>query len=175
MRLLLSAAGLALVATAAQAHVTLEVGEAPLNSTYKAVVRVPHGCAGAATTAIRVQIPEGVISVKPMPKPGWTLKIEKGAYARTYDYDGSKLGEGVREIDWSGGDLPDAFYDEFVFRGTLAGDWAPESTLYFPVIQECGAKAERWIEIPAAGQGEDDLQTPAPSLKLTPAVGGDDD
>ena len=37
-----------------------------------------------ATTAIRVRIPEGVIDVKPMPKPGWTLNIVKGKYAKTY-------------------------------------------------------------------------------------------
>ena len=31
------------------AHVTLEAQEAPVASTYKAVLRVPHGCEGAAT------------------------------------------------------------------------------------------------------------------------------
>ena len=35
------------------------------------------------------------------------------------------------------------------------------------VVQECGASAERWIEIPAAGQTSDDLERPAPGLALT--------
>ena len=43
------ALALALAATAAEAHVTLETGDAPVGSTYKAVLRVPHGCEGKAT------------------------------------------------------------------------------------------------------------------------------
>ena len=53
----------------ALAHVTLAVPTATPGTGYKAVLRVPHGCDGAATTGIRVQIPEGYIAVKPMPKP----------------------------------------------------------------------------------------------------------
>ena len=34
-------------------------------------LRVPHGCAGSATLKVRVQVPEGMFSVKPMPKAGW--------------------------------------------------------------------------------------------------------
>src|SRR5262249_35554825 len=62
----------AFVAPAA-AHVTLEHQQAKVSAPYKAVLRVPHGCEGTATTAIRVKIPDGVIGVKPMPKSGWTL------------------------------------------------------------------------------------------------------
>ena len=51
----------ALGTNAALAHITLETQEAAAGSTYKAVLRVPHGCEGKATTAVRVQIPEGVI------------------------------------------------------------------------------------------------------------------
>ncbi|TIW66477.1 MAG: DUF1775 domain-containing protein, partial [Mesorhizobium sp.] len=78
----------ALGTNAALAHVTLETQEAPVGSTYKAVLRVPHGCEGKATTAVRVQIPEGVISVKPMPKPGWTLQTKKGKYEKSYQLYG---------------------------------------------------------------------------------------
>jgi periplasmic copper chaperone A len=46
----------------AQAHVSLANREAAPNSSYKAVLQVPHGCDGEATTAVRVQIPEGVIA-----------------------------------------------------------------------------------------------------------------
>ena len=55
------------------AHVTLEQREAPVNAVYKAVARVPHGCEGAATLKVRIQIPEGVVNVKPMPKADWSL------------------------------------------------------------------------------------------------------
>lgn len=81
--------------------------------------------------------------------------------------------EGVTEIVWTG-ELPDAFYDEFVFRAMLTTDLKPDAELYFPVVQECANGTERWIEIPAAGQDSDSLDTPAPGVKLLPAKGGDD-
>lgn len=151
------------------AHITLETQEAKVGGSYKAVFRVSHGCEGAASTAVRVRIPEGVISVKPMPKPGWTLKTEKGAYAKAYDDDGKPAKTGVKEVAWSGGELPDEFYDEFVMRVFLTPDLPTKTKLHFPVVQECaGGKSERWIEIPAAGKDDDDYDTPAPGLRLLP-------
>jgi len=168
-RYLLSASAFLLFGTsAAFAHITLETQEAPVGSTYKAILRVPHGCDGKATTAVRVQIPEGVIGVKPMPKPGWTLQTKKGKYDKSYQLYGQAVTDGVKEVDWSGGSLPDEFYDEFVFRGTLAADLPAGQKLYFPVVQECDGATTRWIEIPAAGQDEDALEDPAPGLKLLP-------
>ncbi|HRO11864.1 MAG TPA: DUF1775 domain-containing protein [Amaricoccus sp.] len=166
------AAALAVAAAgAAQAHVSLETREAPVGTTYKAVLRVPHGCEGEATKTIRVRIPEGMFAVKPMPKAGWTLETVTGPYAKPYKQHGSELTEGVVEVSWTG-ELPDAFYDEFVLRGTLAGDLAPGTTLFFPVVQECADKTERWIEIPASGQDPDSLEYPAPGVTLLPAAGG---
>ena len=159
---------LALGTKAALAHIALETQEAAVGSTYKAVFRVPHGCAGKATTAVRVQIPEGVISVKPMPKPGWTLQTKKGKHEKSYQLYGEMLTSGVNEVDWSGGNLPDEFYDEFVFRASLAADLPAGQMLRFPVVQECGDAAQRWIEIPAEGQDVDALENPAPGIKLLP-------
>jgi uncharacterized protein YcnI len=150
----------------ASAHVTLETTQAPTGSTYKAVLRVGHGCKGKPTTAIRVKIPEGVIAVKPMPKPGWQLATTRGAYAKSYDYYGTPMSEGVTEIAWTGNKLPDEFYDEFVFRGQLAGV-VPGTVVYFPVVQECTDGAvHRWIEIPAAGKSADEYEEPAPGVTI---------
>jgi uncharacterized protein YcnI len=147
------------------AHVYLETAEATANGTYKAVLRVPHGCEGKPTIGLRVQIPEGVIAVKPMPKPGWQLEIVKGKYDRPYDYFGSQVTEGVKELHWSGGELRDDFYDEFVFVGRLT-DFAPGTVLTFPSVQECAGGVHRWIEIPAPGQDPDELDEPAPQLEI---------
>ena len=151
---------------AALAHVTLETEEARPGANYKAVLRVPHGCEGKATTTIRVQVPEGAISAKPMPKPGWKLETVKGKYEKSYDLYGTPVSEGVKEIKWSGGELPDEFYDEFVFRVMLTEELAAAKTVYFPVVQECGEAAERWIEIPAEGQDPEKLEYPAPGVKM---------
>lgn len=163
----LGAAALLIAApVSALAHVTLETQQAAAGSTYKAVLRVPHGCAGAATLKVRVQIPEGFIAVKPMPKAGWTLDISKGKYDQSYDLWGDRVTEGVKELSWSG-NLPDDYYDEFTFRGTLTATFAEGTTVYFPVVQECeGGKVERWIEIPTDGKTSDDYEFPAPGLKI---------
>jgi uncharacterized protein YcnI len=90
-------AALVLAASPASAHISLEPKQATIGSSYKAVFAVPHGCAGSATIKIRVQIPEGVIGAKPMPKAGWNVEAISGKYASEYDYHGSKLTEGVKE------------------------------------------------------------------------------
>jgi periplasmic copper chaperone A len=150
---------------AAFAHVILEHREAPVGSAYKAVLRVPHGCNGSATTAVRVRIPEGVIDVKPIPKPGWTLKIVTGPYAKAHSLSGTQVSEGATEIDWSDGNLPANQAGEFAFTSYLASDLQPGQTIYFPVVQECVKGVQRWIDIPTARSDESE---PAPGLKLVP-------
>ena len=165
-------AGLCLIAPQMpSAHVTLETKQAEPNSSYKAVLRVGHGCEGKPTTAIRVQVPEGVIAAKPMPKTGWQLEVVKGKYEQPYDYFDTELTEGVRQIAWSGGELPDDFYDEFVFVGRLT-DFAPGTVLRFPTVQECAGGVHRWIEIPAPGQDPDELDEPAPQLEIIEGADG---
>jgi uncharacterized protein YcnI len=163
-----AAAALAcLLATHAIAHVTLEQPQAVAGSTYKAVVRVPHGCEGSPTVRLRVQIPDGVLNVKPMPKPGWELTVVRGKLDKPVAGDhGAQITEGVREVIWSGGRLLDENYDEFVFRGTLPN--RPGETLHFPTVSECEKGVDRWIEIPEPGKRPDDYRHPAPSLRLTP-------
>jgi uncharacterized protein YcnI len=81
------------------------------------------------------------------------------------------MSEGVTEIAWSGGNLADAFYDEFVFTGALAEELSAGQTIYFPVVQECEKGVHRWIEIPSGHGGQDDHSggpEPAPGLKLLP-------
>jgi len=152
---------------AAAAHVTLEVKQATAGSGYKAVYRVPHGCDGSSTVKVTVKIPEGFIAVKPMPHAGWTIETVKGKYAHAYDYYGSKLEEGVTEVSWKGGPLPNEYYDEFVVSGMIAAD-VPAGPMYFPAVQECEKGSEHWIEIPAAGKNADDYKSPAPSLIVNP-------
>ena len=165
----LVAAGAAVFVCCASAHVTLETQQAPVGAPYKAVLRVPHGCDGAATVALRVRVSEGVIAVKPMPKLGWKIETVSGKYPKPYSFfRDEKLSEGVLEISFTGGSLPDSYYDEFVFSGFLAGDLEPGKVLYFPVVQECEKGVHRWIEIPAAGKSSSDYPEPAPGLKLLP-------
>lgn len=156
----------AALSSQAQAHVTIEQQQATAGTTAKLVFRVPHGCDGAAMNTFKVRIPEGVTNVKPMPKAGWQLTTVKTKLDKPLKGDhGATITEVVSEVVWSGGNLPDAFYDEFVLRGAMP---AAAETIYFPAVQECGKTAERWIEIPASGQKSGDLKMPAPHLQIVP-------
>ncbi|GLR84993.1 YcnI family copper-binding membrane protein [Bradyrhizobium iriomotense] len=158
-----------LISTAASAHVSLETKQAIAGGSYKAVFAVPHGCAGSPTVKIRVQIPEGVIAVKPMPKAGWSVDVVEGKYTGEYDYHGNKVSSGAKEVVWSGGKLPDHNYDEFVISTFLTDSLKPNTTLYFPVVQECEKGVSRWIEIPAEGAARShEGKSPAPGVKLLP-------
>lgn len=166
-RAALAATTLAALCLPAFAHATLETQEAAIGSWFKVVLRVPHGCGTEATHTVRVQIPEGFFNVKPMPKAGWTLETTKGPYAATYVNHGTEVTEGVKEIVWKDGNLPNEWYDEFVFVGTFADTLTP-GKFYFPAIQECETGEEAWIDT----SGAEGADMPAPSLMLVPAAGG---
>jgi uncharacterized protein YcnI len=171
---LLSAFGILAGTSLAAAHITFETQEAAVGSSYKAVMRVGHGCDGSPTVTLRVRIPEGVLAVKPMPKPGWKLDAVSGKYPKPASLGRAKVSEGVVELSWSGGKLPDGYYDEFVFIGSISDDLKAGQSIYFPTVQECEKGIHRWIEIPKPGEHSHGGHgaggsEPAPGLKLIPA------
>jgi uncharacterized protein YcnI len=162
-----AAASILVVAFAghASAHVTANPNEAPADSFFRTALRVPHGCEGSSTVAVRVKIPEGLTSVKPQMKPGWEITITMQKLDQPIDAGhGQMITETVDEVAWRGGPLPDVYFDEFGLSMKLPA--APGETLYFPTVQECEQGVHRWIEIPAAGQEWGDLDEPAPFLRL---------
>lgn len=148
--MLIAAALLLAFAAPAAAHIVADPGQANAGA-YQAVrFRVGHGCGdGAATTALRIEIPPEMASARPQPKPGWTLEIERG--------DDGK----VAAATWRG-NLPDEQFDEFALMFKLPDE---AGTLYFPTLQSCGVEQNQWIAIPASG---DRPSHPAPSLTLVP-------
>lgn len=151
----------------ASAHVTLQDGSADAGEGYRAVLRVGHGCEGASTTGMHVTLPDGFNGAQPMPKPGWTVTTRSGKLALPYEMHGTRYTEGVLEISWtvnsSQDALPDAFYDEFVFRGTAPGKVGPA---WFKVVQSCGTAKNAWVEVPATGTSTKGLKAPAALLNV---------
>lgn len=164
---IIALAATTLATTTALAHVTLEQREAIVGMPYKALFRVPHGCDGSATIKLTVRIPEGIIAVKPMAKPGWQIALKRSAYAKEHSYlHGAKFSEGVTEVTWSGGRLPNDLFDDFILSVFIAGDLQAGTTLYFPVVQDCEQGSHHWVGLPAADKPDD--AEPAPGLKLIP-------
>jgi len=156
--------------TPASAHVMFDNGMSSWGSYYKGVLRVPHGCDGAATTGLSVEIPEGVISVKPKIMAGWTVKTTIGKYAHSYMIHGKPVTEGVKTITWSGGKVADDRFEEFAFLAKLPDD-KEIMRIYFPVTQTCGATVVKWNEIAKPGDTKEP-KNPAPYVDLMAAHDG---
>ena len=142
---------------AASAHSSVQLyGSTPTASGYgQMFIRIPHGCAGAATDTIKVQIPAGFASVKAQAKAGWSVSTVKAD------------GKNVSEVTWSGGNLPDSNFDDF---GLSVKFPATAGTYYVPVVQLCGSQTVEWTQIPAAGQDSHSLAHPAPSVEVKAAA-----
>lgn len=160
-------------AACAQAHVVLEYQVAPAGSAYKATFKVGHGCGEAPTKQVSVAIPAGVTAAHPMPKPGWSLAIERGPEPQPLAQDGRTPAESVVRVTWTARTAEDmlasAHYDEFVLSARLPQQ---AGRLYWPVTQACEPGREDWVEIPATGQDAGKLRHPAAVLDVLPA-GGD--
>ncbi|GAB1716073.1 MAG: nuclear export factor GLE1 [Nitrobacter sp.] len=149
----------------ALAHVTVQPAEARADSYAHLVFTVPHGCKGSATTALRIKLPDGILSAKPQMKPGWKVEIKnRNLDAPVQGPHGKSVTDVVDEVAWRGGPLPDNLYDTFGLIVRLPDK--PGESLYFPTVQECEQGVERWIERPSAGQGFDKLRAPAPVVRL---------
>ncbi len=165
-------AALALVAQAAQAHVTLEYPVATAGQGYKTTFKIGHGCGASPTRVVEVRIPAGVRGAKPMPKAGWQVEVQREKLAQPYNSHGRTVSEDTTRIRWTAKTeadmLPSGFYDEFVLVGVLPQQ---AGMLYWPVRQLCLQGEYDWSEIPAAGQAWGDLTSPAAALELMPAAG----
>ena len=150
------------VAIPALAHVVVSPGAAPADSFATLTFQVPHGCEDSPTVSLAVQIPAGVVSVVPQPKPGWEIIIEEGTLPELVEYFGETLTEGVLSVTWTGGPLEDGFMDLFGMSVKLPP--GEGETLYFPAVQTCEEGDTAWIQIPAEGQTEEDLELPAQPL-----------
>ncbi len=147
------------------AHVVLEQLQADAGASYKAVFRVGHGCGESAVKELIVQVPPGVVGAKPMAKAGWQITVERAPPAAAAS-GRSSVGDVVR-IQWSGGRLDPAQYDDFVLLARLPDQAGP---LYWKVSQVCEAGRMDWVDVPAAGQQLRDLKSPAALLDVRPAA-----
>ncbi len=91
------------MAAPAWAHITLQDSAAAAATSYRATLRVGHGCDGSITTGIRVTLPAGFNGAQPMPKPGWTLATQSGPLAQPFVSHGKAYTEGVQVVRWTRG------------------------------------------------------------------------
>jgi len=150
-------AGLALavaapLAAAAHVHVTPETAAA--GSTETLTFSFSHGCDGSPTTALAVDIPEGVGNATPVVQGGWTITRELGS-------DGVP----TRVVYTADAPVEDGL-KATVAMDVLFTEAAAETTLAFPVTQTCAEGETAWTQTAEDGQDPHDLDAPAPLVEV---------
>ena len=143
----------------AAAHISITSGPGFANGTQLVKFGVGHGCDGLDTLSIKIDIPAGVTSVRPMSSDFGKLSVEVDAAGVVKSATWTRT-----EQDTLPGDL--AYY-ELAIRARLPD--AAFTTVYFPTHQYCkgegGIVVTDWI-------GTDPTNTtvePAPGVRMVPA------
>jgi len=147
----------------AVAHVTVASGPGFANATQEITFGVGHGCAGADTYSVRVDIPPGVTSVRPESSDFGKATVTKDAAGV------------ITAVTWQKDDKDaldsDTNYYKLTVRVKVPDE--PFTTLLFPAHQTCRAAngtltVVDWVgasePLPDAGGPE-----PAPALVIMPA------
>ena len=172
IRTTLATAGVLTLALAAPAaaHIVTAPGSAASDGYTTQSFQIPHGCEESPTTQLRIQIPENVPSATPAVHPLWTVKTKEGK-KNPVEMHGEKITEGVSEVIYTAKQPLPADRLDF-FSISLKMPAGKEGTsVYFPTIQKCQEGQTDWIQIPAEGESEDDLEDPAPAVLLSAAEG----
>jgi uncharacterized protein YcnI len=109
-------------AVPAFAHVVVKPNEVGVAAFQTFTIGVPNE-KDSPVVNLRLLIPDGLKSVSPNVKPGWTVEVKK-----TGDGEDAK----VTEIDWTGGSIPAEQRDDFVFSAQVP---ANETTLQWKAYQ----------------------------------------
>ncbi|KNE72917.1 nuclear export factor GLE1 [Allomyces macrogynus ATCC 38327] len=153
----------------AHAHATMNPATASANAYTVTALRVPHGCSGAATNAVTVQIPDDVYTVKPAMTPGWAVSIDNKTLTPPAVVGGTTYTWKIASVTWTAGPgnaLPDwQYYDFGIQWKTPAADAG--KVFYFPAVQKCeGDKTAEWTQVPKGADDKTAYEHPAPTVKI---------
>lgn len=158
---------LALTASPAAAHVTVQPDTATPGDYTVVSVRVPNETDDADTTRVDVQLPPGFASVSYQQVPGWSVKVKKEKLTVPIKTDDGDITEGVSEVSFVGdgktGKIPPGAFQDFPLSILVPGKVG--QTLTFKAVQKYDdGETVRWIGAP-------DADDPAPTVKLVAAGG----
>ena len=159
--LMVLAAGV-LWSASAEAHIEIGSGPATANSTNEVTFNVEHGCTGADTYKVTVDIPAGVTSVRPMRSDFGTVSVGK-------DMSGT-----ITSVSWQKalGDALDSDIAFYKLTIRLKVPNQPFTTLYFAAHQTCRAMDGTMTTVDWVGTPQNDpggTMEPAAELNLMPA------
>ena len=163
------------VAAPASAHVTITPSTTAAGAFAVLTVSVPHGCEGSPTTRVTISMPDEINAVTPTRNALWEVEKELVELdPPVTDSHGNEITERVATVTYTTDTpLPDGYRDAFELSLQLPD--TEGATLVFPTVQTCEEGEAAWIEVPAAGQSEEDLELPAPAVTVTAAEAGGHD
>lgn len=151
----------ALISSTAHAHVSIASGPAFANTSGEVAFGVGHGCEGADTYRVQIDIPAGVTSVRPETSDFGQVDVETDAAGTIVSVTWTKSEASVLDADTQ--------YYKLLVR-LKAPDQA-FTKLYFPAHQTCRAKDGTVTLVDWVGIDEPAESTvePAPTLYVLPA------
>ncbi|MDG2320998.1 MAG: DUF1775 domain-containing protein [Rhodospirillaceae bacterium] len=143
-------AGASMTATTASAHNVLSVSEAPAGQLFPMKLNVNHGCKGAAVSAARLQIPDGIVDAKAADKVGWNVEYKMKDLENPVMLHGREVKEVIGEIVWTksnGATVPSDGWATFEFRATIPKDIG--RVMHFKNITVCEDGAtDPYVDLP---------------------------
>ena len=123
---------------------------------------MPNERDDAATTKVRLQLPDGFAFVSYEPTPGWKVDVEKGSWPSRSRPTTATRSQGVELITWSSAKgIPAGAFEDFGLSVRVPGKAG--DTLTFKAVQTySNGEVVRWI-------GAEGSDHPAPTVKLTAA------
>jgi periplasmic copper chaperone A len=150
----------AFFASSAQAHVSIASGPAFANTTQEVAFGVGHGCQGADTYRVQIEIPAGVSSIRPETSDFGQVDLETDA-----------AGTIVAVIWTKAAAVLDADTQYYKLLLRLKAPDQPFSTIHFPTHQTCRAAdgTETVVDWVGIDEAEGSTVEPAPALRILPA------
>lgn len=151
----------ALISSKAQAHVSIASGPAFANTSQEVAFGVGHGCAGADTVRVQIEIPSGVTSVRPETSDFGQVDVETDSAGTVVSLTWTKSDVNVLDADTQ--------YYKLLVR--LKAPDQPFTKLYLPAHQTCRAAdgSETVVDWVGIDEAEDSMIEPAPVLYVLPA------
>lgn len=154
---LLAAAAL-LATTLSKAHIAIGSGPGLADTTQKVVFGVGHGCDGADTLRVTIDIPEAVVSVRPEDSELGPASIVTNDAGLVTAVSWEKPIESLLPADTN--------YYELTLRLKVPNQ--PFSTLYFPTHQVCQDSDGLMTTVDWVSTTEGGSEEPAPALNIVP-------
>jgi len=138
------------LAASAHIHVTPDASSAETATTL--TFSFSHGCEDSPTTSLIVDIPDGVTNVVPVASAEWSI-----------DRATSETGAVTQVVYTAVAPIENGIKGEVSMDARFSAELA-DSTVAFPVTQQCATGSTAWTEI--AAEGEEEPESPAPVVAV---------